>query len=155
MAQTAANPSDAVLSASKFIVSIDGVDLATFSDLSGINSEVEPAEYMAVGKNGTFTHSKLFGKTKPPTVTLKRGLDTNNAMWAWHQLALAGAPTARKTCQLQMCAADGKPTSPPQTYILENAWVQKLEIAGMSAGKSEVVMETVTLTCDYIIGPGS
>lgn len=141
-----------VMSASKFNISIDGQDIASFSELSGINSEVEPAEYMYCDKNGAFFHTKQFGKTKPPTITLKRGMDDNNKLWAWHQAAVGGLPTARTTCQLQLFDASGKPVT---TYTLENAWVTKLEIAGVGAGKSDVIMMTVTLTCDYIIGPNA
>jgi len=76
-------------------------------------------------------HTKQFGKTKPPTVTLKRGLDTETYMWAWHQAVLLGDPAARKTCSLQLFAASVSPKSgqPLITYLLENAWPSKLEIA--------------------------
>lgn len=141
-----------VMSAAKFNISIDGQDIASFSELSGINSEVEPAEYMYCDKNGQFNHTKQFGKVKPPTITLKRGMDNDHKLWAWHQAAVMGEPTARTTCQLELHDATGKTVA---TYTLENAWITKLEIAGIGAGKSDVVMMTVTLTCDYIIGPNA
>ena len=92
-------------------------------------------------------HTKQYGKTKPPQVTLKRGLDPETYMWAWHQAVLQGEPTARKTCSLQLFAASQSPKSgqPIITYVLENAWPSKLEIAGMKAGATEVVTETVVL----------
>jgi phage tail-like protein len=150
MAIAGGNPS--VMTASTFVIQVDGIQVATFSELSGINTEVEPVEYIATGTEG-IVHTKQYGKTKPPTVTLKRGLDSQAYMWSWHQGVLRGDPTARKTCSLQLFAASASPRSgqPLITYLLENAWPSKLEIGGMKAGSSEVVTETVVLHCDQIL----
>lgn len=150
MAVASGNPT--VMSASTFVIQVDGIQVATFSELSGINTEVESVEYIATGPEGIL-HTKQFGKTKPPTVTLKRGLDTQTYMWSWHQAVLQGDPTARKTCSLQLFAASASPKSgqPLITYLLENAWPSKLEIGGMKAGATEVVTETVVLHCDQIL----
>jgi phage tail-like protein len=141
-----------VMTASSFVIQVDGIQVATFSELSGINTEVEPVEYISTGPTGII-HTKQFGKTKPPQVTLKRGLDTETYMWAWHQAVLQGDPAARKTCSLQLFAASQSPKSgqPLITYVLENAWPSKLDIGGMKAGATEVVTETVVLNCDQII----
>lgn len=141
-----------VMSASTFVIQVDGIQVASFSELSGISTEVEPVEYISTGLEGIL-HTKQYGKTKPPTVTLKRGMDTESYMWAWHQAVLQGEPTARKTCSLQLFAASVSPKSgqPIITYILENAWPSKLEISGMRAGASELVTETVVLFCDQIL----
>lgn len=135
-----------VITAARFIVSIDGQD-TSFSELSGINSEVEPSEYISVDSQGNISHTKQFGKTKPPTITLKRGVDNNGQMWVWHQLVLTGDPTARKTATLTLQDANGTNF---QKYVLEQAWLAKLEIGGLKAGDSAVVMETVQIVCDYI-----
>jgi hypothetical protein len=37
-----------------------------------------------------------------------------------------------------------------QKYVLEGAWCSKLDIGGLKAGDSAVVMETITIVCDYI-----
>ena len=150
MAAVAGNPT--VMTASSFVIQVDGIQVATFSELSGINTEVEPVEYIATGRDG-LVHTKQYGKTKPPQVTLKRGLDTETYMWAWHQAVLQGDPAARKTCSLQLFAASQSPKSgqPLITYVLENAWPSKLEISAMKAGATEVVAETVVLHCDQIL----
>jgi hypothetical protein len=124
-------PVQPVITAARFIVSIDGVETA-FSELSGINSEVESSEYIAVDPQGNIVHTKQYGKTKPPTVTLKRGVDNNGQMWVWHQ---------------QVQDAQGANF---QKYVLEGAWLSKLEIGGLKAGDSAVVVETVQIVCDYI-----
>jgi|SRR5581483_2345714 len=135
-----------VITAARFIINIDGIE-TSFSELSGINSEVEPAEYISVDANGNVLHTKQFGKTKPPMVVLKRGVDNSAQMWTWHQLALEGAPSARKSATLKLQDAAGTTF---QTYLLEAAWLSKLEIGGLRAGDSAVVVETVQIVCDRI-----
>ena len=39
---------------------------------------------------------------------------------------------------------------PVARYHLTNAWPSKLEIGGLKAGSSEVLMETVTIVCERI-----
>ena len=56
---------------------------ADFSDLIGITSEVEQTEYMETGPFGAL-FSRHPGRTKPPTVTLKRGMKTGlGTTWIW------------------------------------------------------------------------
>jgi phage tail-like protein len=135
-----------VITAARFVINIDTVE-TSFSELSGINSEVEPSEYISVDINGNVLHTKQFGKTKPPTVTLKRGVDSSSQMWTWHELALMGSPSARKSATLKLQDAAGNTF---QTYQLEGAWLSKLEIGGLRAGDSAVVVETVQIVCDRI-----
>jgi hypothetical protein len=74
-----------------------------------------------------------------------------NLQWYMHTLAITGDQTARVTAALQYWTDIPKAGKPLITYALENAWVAKIDIAGMKAGASEVVMETVELVCDAIL----
>lgn len=148
-------PGPTVISASAFVVEVDGVQVATFSELSSMSSEVTPTTYIATSSQSgsVAVPTKQFGNPATPHVTLTRSLDTDAYLWSWHQAVLQGDPTARRTCSLQLFAAGEPPKTgrPVATFILENAWPSKLEIAGMKAGASEVVMETVVLVCDRIL----
>jgi hypothetical protein len=63
-----------------------------------------------------------------------------------------GDKGAYKPTTLELIPA-GKTTA-VKTYMLSNAFPTKVEIAGMKAGGTEVVLQTVTLQCDEIIeGP--
>lgn len=139
-----------VLSAAHFTISIDGTEVATFSELTGINSEVEAVEYIAANTQGQVVHSKQFGKTKPPKVTLKRGLDGSKAIWMWHQAVLDGDPGALRTCTLSLKTSKGDIAI---SYVLEDAWPAKVDIAGAKAGASDVIMETVEMVCSQIYMP--
>jgi hypothetical protein len=118
------------LTAARFSLTIDGVEIGQFSELAGIQSEVEPVE------------------PKPPMVTLKRGKNKDLSLVAWHQSVVEGQlAVARKRCTLIMYTVGGTPTA---KYYLELAWPSKVEISGLKAGATEVLYETVTLRFDDI-----
>jgi phage tail-like protein len=130
---------------------------ASFSELAGISSEVEQTEYMQAGEKGP-EYGRFVGKTKPPTITLKRAMSTGpdtTWIWEWHQQARAGSPMAYRTTTFMLYGAGSDPGgSAALTYMLVNAFPSKVDIAGMKAGGTEVVVQTVTLQCDEIIeGP--
>ncbi|WP_331730311.1 phage tail protein (plasmid) [Kitasatospora sp. NBC_00070] len=139
-------PQDA-LTAARFSVVIDGYEIASFSELSGITTEVEPVDYLS-SSDKEVIYKKLPGKRKPPTVVLKRGKTTGVELWSWHQAVLLGEiVAARKSASLVMYSFEGKPVA---RYYLEHAWPCKLEIGALKAGSSEVLMETVTIVCENI-----
>ena len=139
-------PTD-VITANRFSITIDGYEIATFAELSGIVAEFELAEYWETNDSNPSV-SKLPGKFKPPTVTLKRGMNGSLELWAWQEAVRKGTmQAARRSCSLTMFNSEGKPVG---RYWLEKAWPSKLELAGLKAGASEALMETVTLTCEYI-----
>lgn len=131
---------DDALSAARFSITVDGYEIASFSELAGINSAVEPV-----------------------TFVLKRGKATGPAMWAWHEAVREGdMAAARKSASLVMYDYDGKPVA---RYHLQNAWPSKVEIGGLTAQGNvsdldflkaralrggEVAMETVTIVCENI-----
>ena len=115
-------PNDA-LTAARFSITIDGYEIASFSELQGITTEVEPVDFLeSTDKEVVF--KKLPGKRKPPTIVLKRGKNTSMELWAWHEAVLQGnIVAARKSCSLIMYNYDGAPVA---RYHLEQAWPSKL-----------------------------
>lgn len=126
---------------------------AVFSELGGISSEVEQAEYMEASTTGPM-YGRFIGKAKPPTVTLKRAMSTGKDtswIWEWHAMAREAKTAAYRTTDLSLYSASSESTDPVKVYTLTNAFPTKVEIAGMKAGGTEVVIQTVTLQCDEII----
>jgi len=134
------------ITAARFVLTADGAELASFSELQGITTEVAPPEYVSSADNKTVL-KKLPGKTKPPTLVLKRGKNSSLELFAWHEAARKGQLNARKSCTLTMYNSAGEPVA---RYYLPNAWPFKLEISALKAGASEVLYETVYLTADSI-----
>lgn len=145
----AGTPVDAIV-ASRFSVQIDGVEVATFTELGGIFSEVEPIDYYHNTASGNApVLSKLPGKFKAPTMTLKRGSDSNMYMWGWHEALVGGAlDKCRRSGCVYMMDTTGKRVA---AYEFHNAWVSKMSLSGLKAGASEVLIEECTLTCEAML----
>ena len=130
------------ISASRFTLTVDGVDIAAFSNLVAITSEASPDDLA-----GTLL-KKLPGKRNPPTITLRRALTNDLQIDAWHEAGIGGRPSdARKSASLVMFDAAGKPVA---RYHLENAWPAKIEISAVEAGAGQMLWESITLTCDRL-----
>lgn len=144
-----------LVTANRFVVQIDasvGVgNSISFSELAGITSEVEPAEYYSTSQTVGVNLTKTYGKVKPATITLKRGVDNDQSLWVWHNRVIIGDPSARCTCSLLLQNTARQTLA---SYQLINAWPSKLDIAGMKAGASEVLIASCTLVCDQILIPG-
>jgi phage tail-like protein len=135
------------ITASRFSITIDGYEIAAFSELQGITTQVDVVDFLQSSDKEVML-TKLPGKRTPPTVTLKRGKNNSMELWSWHEAVLAGdMAAARKSCSLVMYNTDGKPVA---RYHMENAWPAKIEIGGLKAGASEVLMESVTVVCEHI-----
>lgn len=133
------------VAAARFSITIDGYEIASFSELSGIarqgvdlqvSSGSETILQALAGRSGRLT----FALSRPRTPDLK--------ILVWHRSAVGGSvSSARKNVCIILHAYDGKPMA---RYSMQNAWPSKIEIGSLKAGASEVLMETVTLVCDSI-----
>jgi phage tail-like protein len=122
---------------------VDGIEIATFSGLVGITTEIEAsAAIQSALKQPVGT---TIGTPKLPTVVLERGLSAEMQLWAWHDSARRGDPASRRRSSLVMYDVEGKPVA---RYHLENAWPAKIEVEGVKAGASEVLLERTTFVCD-------
>jgi phage tail-like protein len=145
-----------VISAPRFLVQPvgGGKPAWAFTEMNNIAVEVEPATYQYCDSSGAIVHSKNFGATKPPTVTLKKPMDTDKTLWMWHMSVQMGNPMSCLDCTLQVFGP-GSPGVPPMgkpvfTWLLMSAWPNKIEVAGMKAGSTQTGELTVTFACDVI-----
>lgn len=67
----------------RFTVEIDSLIVGGFSEVSGLERELETEEYNEGGVNG-YTHS-LPDRTTYPNLTLERGLTDSDVFWGWLQ----------------------------------------------------------------------
>jgi phage tail-like protein len=147
-ASQGATPNESPITASRFGISVDGVQLAVFSELQGISSGIDAEDVEYVSRDGTVT-VKLPGKRTPPTVTLTRGLTQSFELSAWHELVILGdVAAARKNVTLTMFNVLGEPVA---RWHLENAWPAKFELDGLKGEDgTSALIETVTLVSDHI-----
>jgi phage tail-like protein len=133
------------LTAARFSLVIDGVEIAAFSELVSIETEIETG---AIAGADRVPASKQSRQNPLPNVTLRRPLTRGLELWAWHQTAVNGQfDAARKTVTLIMYGTDGTPIV---RFSLVRAYPSSLEMSAVKAGASEVLYETVTLVCDSL-----
>lgn len=89
--------------AATFIVEVDGVEIGRFSEVSGLQVEVEVEEYAEGGEHG-FVH-KLPGRLTWPNLTLKRGVTNDDNLLGWLQDAAGDGMVKRKGKALRRTAA--------------------------------------------------
>ena len=67
--------------ASTFVVDVDGTTIGHFTEVQGLELEIEVESIEEGGVNG-FVH-KVPGRMKWPNITLKRGITDSDALFAW------------------------------------------------------------------------
>lgn len=144
---------ESMLSCAFFRIQATG-GTADFAELSGITSEVERQGYRETGPKGA-PFSQHAGRSKPPTITLKRSMRTGPStkwIWQWHQLARASSPQMLRDTTLLLYGSGDDPSGRARIrYMLMNAFPARVELTGMTLGASQIVVQTVVLECDDII----
>jgi phage tail-like protein len=72
----------------KFLVEIDGLVVGGFTEITGLQAEMDIEEYQEGGMN-SYAH-KLPKASKFPNLILKRGLTYSDTLWKWYQDAASG-----------------------------------------------------------------
>jgi phage tail-like protein len=129
---------------SNFLVEIDNVTVAGFSECTGLTSEVEVIEY----RNGSEDQvlRKLPGLIRFGPVTLKRGLTASRELYQWHQKVLQGK-TERQSLSIVLLDDARQPVA---RWNVREAWPQKYEGPRLNARSSEVAIETLVICCEGI-----
>ena len=89
----------------RFYVEIDGIKEAVFSEVAGLQVEMDVFEYQEGGTND-FVY-RLPGRTKVSNITLKRGLTSSNQFFHWCMDVAAGQ-IARRNLSVVMFDVGGK-----------------------------------------------
>jgi phage tail-like protein len=71
-----------------FLVEIDGITVAGFTECTGLESETEAIEYRE-GNEANIVR-KLAGLTKYANITLKRGVTDNKELYNWRKATIDG-----------------------------------------------------------------
>jgi len=89
----------------RFKVEIDGLIVGGFSDVSGLEIQVETEDYQE-GGNNEYIH-KLPKTSKYPNLILKRGLSDSEVLWKW-QLEVRQGQVNRKNVRILLLDSIGQ-----------------------------------------------
>jgi phage tail-like protein len=128
-----------------FVVEIDGIKQAGFSDCSGFGASTDPIEYREGGKNTT-TH-KLPGQTKFTNIVLKWGLTDSRELYKWYNDVSKGK-VRRANGSIVVYDVDGITEKVRWNFF--NAWPAKWDGPDFSAKGNDIAIETLELAHEGI-----
>lgn len=124
-----------------FKVVVDGGIEASFSEVSGLDSEVEVIEYRH-GDSPEFSSIKMPGLRKDSDVTLKKGVFTTDvSLFEWFSENNMNT-IERKTVQIMLLNESGDTEI---TWTLTNAFPKQVQGTDLNSTSSEVAVETIVL----------
>jgi phage tail-like protein len=128
-----------------FLVEIDGIVQAGFSDCSGFGSSTDPIEYREGGENTTVR--KLPGLTKHTNVTLKWGLTDSQELYTWYRDIVSGK-IERKNGSIIVLDVDGLTEKVRWNFV--QGWPTKWDGPDFSAKGNDVGIETLEIAHEGI-----
>ncbi|WP_043390096.1 phage tail protein [Mycobacterium sp. PDNC021] len=123
-----------------FIVEIDSVAVAGFSEVGGLSGDGDVVEYRE-GTDLPLTVRKMPGLRKYANITLKRGYTTSRVLWQWRLNVINGNVERHNGAVVLL---DEQRTRVAE-WQFENAWVVKYEGPALNAKGNEVAVETLEL----------
>lgn len=124
-----------------FLLEIDGVAKAGFSEVTGLNAESNVIEYRE-GGDATNTMRKLPGLDKYGNVTLKRGVTDDPELFTWHKAAMDGDVERDEAMSIVLL---NEKREEKVRWNLRQAWPMKWVGPDMKAGASEMAIESLEI----------
>jgi phage tail-like protein len=126
----------------RFYVFIDDKEQAIFTEVSGLEVQMDVTEYEEGGRND-FVH-RLPGRTKIGTLTLKRGMTFSNDFFNW-QMQIAQGSIQRRNVSVAMYDVSGKEIA---RWNFDKAFPIKWSGPPLQADGTAVAIETLELAHD-------
>ena len=123
----------------RFLVEIQGLVVAGFSEASGLTAETEFDEQPEGGVN-EFVR-KFPKRTKYPNLTLKRGVTDSKALWQWHRDVALGK-VKRRTIHLVLLDTEG---NEKWRWSFEDAYPVKWTGPDFKSDGSGVALESLEI----------
>jgi phage tail-like protein len=131
-----------------FGLEIDGVQIKSITEVSGLKMEQDVIELKENGPDGKYQLKRLPGRHKGGEVTLTRGLTADTSFEKWIKDSRFGKMSdARKGGAIIVFDYEGNPI---KRYTLTNAWPKSLELSSLKAGDTSVLTEKLTVTYEQL-----
>lgn len=125
----------------RFLVEIDGITQAGFSEVAIPDSSQDPIEYR--NGNESPTPRKLPGLVKYGNVSLKWGITDSQDLYNWRKQVEEGKmKDARKNMAVVLMDEEGQAAA---RWELSAAWPTKYDAPDLNATGNEIAIETVEI----------
>jgi phage tail-like protein len=122
-----------------FLVEIDGITRAAFSECSGLSTDTDPIEYREGSED--ITVRKIPGLKKFANISLKRGMTTDLELWNWRKTVLDGV-TERKAGSIVLL---NEAREEVLRWNFREGWPTKWEGPSLKATGNEIAIETLEI----------
>jgi phage tail-like protein len=129
-----------------FSVEISGLIVASFSEASGLQAEIEVQEYREGGVNG-YVHKRLGPAKYPSNLILKKGITDSTELWSWYCQVLQGQ-IQRKSLDVVLMDASG---SEQRRWTFQRAYPVKWAGPDLKAQSSEMAIESMELAHEGLL----
>jgi phage tail-like protein len=128
-----------------FLIEIDGIAQASFTECTGLESTTEIIENREGGDNTTVR--KLPGKTSYTDITLKWGLTDSTELWDWRQQIVSGN-VVRKNGSIVIYDLANR--AEVARWNFDRAWPTRFEGPALNARGSDIAIATLVLAHEGI-----
>lgn len=127
-----------------FKLEIDGIQVAGFSEISGLNAETEVEAVKEGGLNDS-VHFLVKG-TKYGNIIMKKGILSSEALYAWYCDTIRGT-IIRKNVSIHLYdnSYQNSNETPVRTWNFKNAFPIKWDGPVFNASTSAIAMESITM----------
>ncbi|GAB4160080.1 MAG: phage tail protein [Candidatus Promineifilaceae bacterium] len=122
-----------------FLVEIDGVTRAGFTEVGGLTTEQDAIDYR--DGNETATVRKLPGLRKYSNITLKRGFTQDKELWQWRKTTIDGL-TERRSGSIVLLD-EGR--NEVLRWNFREGWIIKWEGPALKATANEIAIESLEI----------
>ena len=129
-----------------FLVEIDGITQASFTECSGLESTTEVIETRSGGDSTTVY--KLPGKTSYADITLKWGITSSTELMTWRQNVINGV-IARQNGSVVLYDLTNQTEVARWDFFA--AWPTKWDGPSLNAKGNDVAIDTMIIACEKIV----
>ena len=122
-----------------FLIEIQGITQARFSEVNGLDSETEIFSYKEGGVN-EFIH-KLPSQTQHSNIVLKKGITDSDQLWQWRKKATSGK-IERKSGSIVLL---NEAREEKMRWNFKEGWPSKWIGPDLRADGNEVAIETLEI----------
>lgn len=129
-----------------FKVEITGLIIAGFSEVSGLQAEIEVHEYREGGLN-EYIHKRAGPAKYATNLVLKKGIADSRELWSWYSDVLQGT-IERKSLDIVLMDSAG---TEKRRWTFQNAYPVKWSGPDFKAQASEVAIESLELAHEGLV----
>lgn len=129
-----------------------------FSEIQGLNADIEIETYQEGGRN-TRPH-RFFKLAKYQNLILKHGVTSSTAIWDWHEQVRTGVKKVRKNGMIILydrggpnlvgAGLPGLDRIPTAAWTFDNALPERIQGPTLNAKSNEIAIETLEMSHEQL-----